>query len=78
VEAELSFEEVCEALLDLDSEAGADSVRPAALGAPGGTGAEDADVEEDRDPLSDTVTSGPIFSIVFFETPARDRSSTDE
>jgi hypothetical protein len=78
VEAELSFEEVREALLDLDSEAGADSVRPAGLDAPGGTGAEDTDVEEDRDRPCDAVTSGAIFSMVFFETPARERSSTEE
>jgi len=77
VEAELSVEEGREALLDLDSGAGADSVRASGPGAPGGTGAVDAEVEEVGDRFCDTVTSGAIFSMVFFETPARDRSSRD-
>jgi len=62
----------------LDS-AGTDSARVAGLGAPGGVEAEvDAGAEAGRDLFSETVTSGAIFSIVFFETPARERSSRDE
>jgi hypothetical protein len=50
-----------------------DAEEPDGAGAPGGTGAAD---EALRPP--ETVTIEEIFSIVFDDTPAFDRSATDE
>jgi hypothetical protein len=58
------------ALLDADFDDEAEE--PDGAGAPGGTGAADEAV---RPP--ETVTLGEIFSIVFCDTPAFERSATD-